>query len=60
MPIPSEPVVPDRPLAIRTRGLVKTYGPRRALDGLDLEVPKGVVYGFLGPNGPGRRRRCAS
>jgi len=43
-----------RPLAIRARGLVKAYGTRRALDGLDLEVPQGVVYGFLGPNGAGK------
>lgn len=41
-------------LAIRTSGLVKSYGQRRALDGLDLEVPRGVVYGFLGPNGAGK------
>jgi ABC-2 type transport system ATP-binding protein len=41
-------------LAIRARGLVRTYGARRALDGLDLEVPRGVVYGFLGPNGAGK------
>ena len=41
-------------LAIRTSGLVKSYAQRRALDGLDLEVPRGVVYGFLGPNGAGK------
>jgi ABC-2 type transport system ATP-binding protein len=41
-------------LALATRGLCKTYGPRRALDGLDLSVPEGVVYGFLGPNGAGK------
>ena len=35
-------------LAIRTTGLVKSYALRRALDGLDLVVPRGVVYGFLG------------
>jgi ABC-type glutathione transport system ATPase component len=40
--------------AIRVAGLVKTYGPIRALDGLDLEVRQGVVYGFLGPNGAGK------
>jgi len=40
--------------AIRARGLVRTYGRRRALDGLDLEVPRGTVYGFLGPNGAGK------
>jgi ABC-type multidrug transport system ATPase subunit len=40
-------------LAISTRGLVKRYGAIVALDGLDLSVPAGVVYGFLGPNGAG-------
>jgi ABC-2 type transport system ATP-binding protein len=34
--------------------VVKSYGPRRALDGLDLEVPQGAIYGFLGPNGAGK------
>jgi ABC-2 type transport system ATP-binding protein len=41
-------------LAISTRGLVKRYGAVVALDGLDLSVPAGVVYGFLGPNGAGK------
>jgi ABC-2 type transport system ATP-binding protein len=41
-------------LALATRGLRKSYGPRLALDGLDLSVPSGVVYGFLGPNGAGK------
>ena len=40
--------------AIRTTGLVKDYGRVRALDGLDLEVPNGSVFGFLGPNGAGK------
>ncbi|MDN6457328.1 MAG: ABC transporter ATP-binding protein [Yaniella sp.] len=40
--------------AISTRGLVKTFGHTRALDGLDLEVEKGEVHGFLGPNGAGK------
>jgi ABC-2 type transport system ATP-binding protein len=48
------PPTPARPLAVRASGLVKAYGRRRALDGLDLEVPQGVVYGFLGPNGAGK------
>jgi ABC-2 type transport system ATP-binding protein len=39
---------------IETRGLVKTFGPVRALDGLDLEVSAGEVHGFLGPNGAGK------
>ena len=34
--------------------LVKTFGPTRALDGLDLEVRTGEVHGFLGPNGAGK------
>jgi ABC-type multidrug transport system ATPase subunit len=41
-------------LALATRDLSKSYGSRRALDGLDLTVPTGVVYGFLGPNGAGK------
>lgn len=39
---------------IRTEGLVKTFGPTRALDGLDLVVHPGEVHGFLGPNGAGK------
>ncbi len=41
-------------VALATRGLRKSYGSRLALDGLDLTVPTGVVYGFLGPNGAGK------
>jgi ABC-2 type transport system ATP-binding protein len=41
-------------LALATHGLRKSYGSRLALDGLDLSVPTGVVYGFLGPNGAGK------
>jgi len=40
--------------AIVCEGLVKTFGPTRALDGLDLEVRTGEVHGFLGPNGSGK------
>jgi ABC-2 type transport system ATP-binding protein len=40
--------------AISCRGLVKTFGGTRALDGLDLEVRTGEVHGFLGPNGAGK------
>ncbi len=36
------------------RGLVKTFGRTRALDGLDLAVRPGEVHGFLGPNGSGK------
>ncbi len=40
--------------AIITKGLVKTFGKKRALDGLDLTVGAGEVHGFLGPNGAGK------
>ncbi|MFG1960447.1 ATP-binding cassette domain-containing protein [Nonomuraea sp. NPDC049028] len=40
--------------AIAISGLVKAYGPTRALDGLDLTVGTGEVHGFLGPNGAGK------
>jgi ABC-2 type transport system ATP-binding protein len=39
---------------IRAEGLAKSYGRRRGLAGLDLEVQPGEVYGFLGPNGAGK------
>ena len=40
--------------AIEVKNLVKTYGSVHALDGLDLEVPAGSIFGFLGPNGAGK------
>lgn len=40
--------------AVETRGLAKTYRNGKALDGLDLNVPEGCIYGFLGPNGAGK------
>ncbi|MFI7482502.1 ATP-binding cassette domain-containing protein [Kocuria sp. M1R5S2] len=43
----------DTPV-IEARGLVKTFGPTRALDGFDLTVRAGQVAGFLGPNGSGK------
>ena len=39
---------------IETKALVKTFDRVRALDGLDLHVPKGAVYGLVGPNGAGK------
>jgi ABC-2 type transport system ATP-binding protein len=41
-------------LAIETTGLVKTFGATRAVDGVDLAVRRGSVYGVLGPNGAGK------
>lgn len=40
--------------AIRMRGLVKRYGSLRAVDGLDLDVPAGAIFGLIGPNGAGK------
>ena len=42
------------PLAIEANGLVKSFGQKRAVDGVDLAVPQGSVYGVLGPNGAGK------
>lgn len=40
--------------AITTKGLSKHYGRFKALDGLDMNVPKGSIYGFIGRNGAGK------
>jgi ABC-2 type transport system ATP-binding protein len=42
------------PAAIETRDLTKRFGNRAAVDGIDLQVPHGTVFGFLGPNGSGK------
>jgi ABC-2 type transport system ATP-binding protein len=44
----------DFPLAIEATGLVKSFGETRAVDGVDLAVRSGSVYGVLGPNGAGK------
>jgi ABC-2 type transport system ATP-binding protein len=41
-------------LAIKARGLSKDFGHLRAVDSLDLDVPRAAIYGFLGPNGSGK------
>jgi ABC-2 type transport system ATP-binding protein len=41
-------------VAVRTEGIVKDFGPVRAVDGLSLDVPAGTIFGFLGPNGSGK------
>jgi ABC-2 type transport system ATP-binding protein len=40
--------------AVETHGLARTFGSKRAVDGIDLQVPAGSFYGFLGPNGAGK------
>ena len=42
------------PLAIEARGLVKRFGDTLAVDGVDISVPEGAIYGILGPNGAGK------
>ena len=44
----------DPGIALSLENLGKRYGKQVALDGLNLRVPTGVVYGFLGPNGAGK------
>ncbi|SEF25081.1 ABC-2 type transport system ATP-binding protein [Amycolatopsis pretoriensis] len=46
--------MPEPDNAVQVRGLVKTYGSTRALDGVDLDIPAGRVLGLLGPNGAGK------
>jgi ABC-2 type transport system ATP-binding protein len=45
---------PTESVVLRTRQLSKRYGERLAVDGLNLEVRRGEVFGFLGPNGAGK------
>lgn len=45
---------PTNGRAVEAMGLVKVYGKERAVDGVDLVIPTGTVYGFLGPNGAGK------
>jgi len=42
------------PLAVEATGLVKSFGETRAVDGVDLAVRRGAIYGVLGPNGAGK------
>src|SRR3954467_9178732 len=50
-----KPAVPAKePPVVMARGLVKRYGELTAVDGVDLTVPAGAVYGLLGPNGAGK------
>ncbi|TDQ54807.1 ABC transporter ATP-binding protein [Actinorugispora endophytica] len=50
----SEPSRSQSPPAISLRGVVKRFGSLTAVDGLDLDVPEGIVLGLLGPNGAGK------
>lgn len=48
----TELAIPD--FAINVRGLVKRFGDKTAVDGVDIQMPRGEVWGFLGPNGSGK------
>ncbi|MGO2754849.1 ABC transporter ATP-binding protein [Brachybacterium alimentarium] len=52
-PVPAPTSAPAAP-AISLRGLTRTYGSVRALDGLDLEIGRGEIVALLGPNGAGK------
>lgn len=41
-------------LAISVKGLTKVFGTRKVVDAFDMDVKKGAIYGFLGPNGSGK------
>ncbi len=41
-------------MPVRVRGLIKRYGERNVVDGIDLDIEPGKVFGFLGPNGAGK------
>ncbi len=41
-------------MILETKNLTKSFGLRKAVDGLNLEIPDGSIYGFLGPNGSGK------
>lgn len=47
-------LTPTRPLAIEAQGLVKRFDGAVAVDGVNLSVPEGSIYGILGPNGAGK------
>ena len=53
-------VAPENTYAIAVEGLVRHFGAVKAVNGVDLKVQKGEIFGFLGPNGAGRLRLSGS
>jgi ABC-2 type transport system ATP-binding protein len=52
--LPASAPTPKSSYAVEGHGLVKTFGDFRAVDGVDIAVPAGSIYGILGPNGAGK------
>jgi ABC-2 type transport system ATP-binding protein len=53
-PLPTSLVTEPTGLAVKTRGLRKSFGRKTVLDGIDLDVPEGTIFALLGPNGAGK------
>lgn len=53
-PVGGSAAIAAAELAISARGLVKHFGDVKAVDGIDLEVPRGTIFAILGPNGAGK------
>src|SRR6202023_2477592 len=53
-PLPTSLVTEPTGLAVKTRGLRKSFGTKTVLDGIDLNVPEGTIFALLGPNGAGK------
>ena len=53
-PLAPGPAPDPAPTAIATTGLVRRFGSLVAVDGIDLDIAAGEIYGFLGPNGAGK------
>jgi ABC-type multidrug transport system ATPase subunit len=54
LPTVHDEVVDPTSMAVRTSGLTRRFGKQVAVDSVDLAVPRGAIYGFLGPNGSGK------
>jgi ABC-2 type transport system ATP-binding protein len=54
LPLPSDPAVPAAQAVLAVTGLHRSFGRFAAVDGLDLSVHAGEIYGFLGVNGAGK------
>src|SRR5438874_1516400 len=54
LPRSADPAGRQRMSAITTEGLVRRFDDKPAVDGLDLDIRQGEIYGFLGPNGAGK------